>query len=55
MRKTKKQLKQEIERLTWVIKQKNLSIKILNDFIIKNCKPCPDCGEYGEDCHNYQG
>lgn len=52
---TKKQLKQKIEKLEWIIKSQKLSIDNLNDFIKKNCVACPDCGCYGEDCHNYQG
>ena len=30
-------------------------VKDLQDYIERNCPPCPECGKSGLDCHNYQG
>lgn len=52
---TRKQLEQEIERLEWLHKSQERTIKDLRDFIAKNKIVCPECGESGDYCHNYQG
>ena len=52
---SKKELLNKIERLEFIIKCQEETIKDLEHFIKVNGVVCPDCGYSGADCHNYQG
>ena len=55
MRRKEKELLQKIDRLEYINKMLEESIRDLEDFIKRNNVVCPDCGYSGLDCHNYQG
>ena len=56
-KKSKKELRLEIEKANWIIKCLEQELKDIEDFYKRNAPDavCPKCGERGLDCCGYQG